>query len=108
MPGPVLQLVDLETLTVGFSEEDFSFSVLAVGEGGFGVGVAGSIEAVDVEVSVAVWVSAGVVVSVATGVWEGVFDGVKVGGGSSVGVKVDLMWKGVLVEVPFIVYFGAV
>jgi len=35
----------------------------------------------------------------------GVSEGVKVGGGSWVGVKVDLMWKGVLVEVPLMLYF---
>jgi len=35
----------------------------------------------------------------------GVSEGVKVGGGSLVGVKVDLIWKGVFVEVPLMVYF---
>ncbi len=34
-----------------------------------------------------------------------VSEGVKVGGGSWVGVKVDLIWKGVFVDVPLIVYF---
>ncbi len=35
----------------------------------------------------------------------GVSEGVNVGGCSKVGVKVDLMWKGVFVEVPLMVYF---
>ena len=48
MPGPVLQFVDLDTFTVGFSAEVFFFSALAVGEGGFGVGDAGSTDAVAV------------------------------------------------------------
>jgi hypothetical protein len=43
-------LVDLDTITVGFSEEDFVFADLAVGEGGFGVGDTGSREAVEVAV----------------------------------------------------------
>jgi hypothetical protein len=50
--------------------------------------------------------SVAVEVLVDVSVGAGVSDGVKVGGGSFVGVKVDLVWKGVLVEVPLRVYLG--
>ena len=88
MPGPVLQLVDFETFTVGLFGEDFFSSGFVVGEGGFEVGDADSIDAVavGVYVSVTVGVSVGVDVSEGIGVREGVSEGVKVGGGSSVGV----------------------
>ena len=51
-----------------------------------------------VSVIVAVSVKVGVVVAVSVGVW--------VGGGSLVGVKVDISKKGVFVEVPLREYFG--
>ena len=54
MPGPVLQLVDLETTTLGLSGEVFSFSDFDVGEGGLVVGDAGSTDAVAVSVKVSV------------------------------------------------------
>ena len=50
MPGPLLQLVDFDTFTVGFFGEDFFSSGFDVGEGGFSVGGTGSTVAVAVAV----------------------------------------------------------
>ena len=73
-------------------------SATSVEVAGRGVGEAGS--------SVSRTSSVAVEVLVDVSVGAGVSDGVKVGGGSFVGVKVDLVWKGVLVEVPLRVYLG--
>ena len=73
-------------------------SLTAVEVAGRDVGDAGTSVSRTSSVAVEVLVNA----SVGAGVW----DGVKVGGGSFVGVKVDLVWKGVLVEVPLRVNLG--
>lgn len=77
----------------------------------FGVEVNGCGEIVidgseNVGVSVISIVSVIVGVLVLVRVIVGVSEGVKVGGGSWVGVYVDFIWKGVLVEVPLMVYFS--
>ena len=85
-PGPKRQLVVIRTLTVGLSE------LLGVDVGGFDVfGIAEEVavgtSGEGVSVGVAVTSSVLVAVAVSVGVWEGV----SVGGGSLVAVKVDLI-----------------
>lgn len=104
-PGPVLQFVVIETFTVALSGFSVFWTLMTVvAEGGTGVGEEGSA----VTVSVKAFVSVTVEVLVNSSVGVGVSEGVRVDGGSFVGVKVDLMLKGVFVEVPFRVYFGTV
>jgi len=76
---------------------------LGVAVGGREVLVGESSDRVGVSVISRVSVIVGELVYVRVSV--GVSEGVKVGGGSWVGVKVDLIWKGVFVEVPLMVYF---
>ena len=101
MPGPVRQLVVRDTLTIGVLSVLFWGSGVAEAGTGDDVYVAGSSVGVSVLSNVSVIV--GLIVNV--GVIEGVWDGVRVGGGSGVEVKVEMIWKGVFVEVPFNVYF---
>lgn len=105
IPGPVRQFVVRETFTVAFSSALGSVA-LGVALSGRGEIVRDGVEAVGVSVISGVSVMVGLIVNV--GVIEGVLDGVKVGGGSWVAVKVDLIWKGVFVEVPFTLYFWEV
>jgi hypothetical protein len=78
-----------------------SFFVVGVS----GTTVAVSVGAGGVSVSVTCGVSVTVGLLVKVGLGDAVSVGVNVGGGSLVGVKVDLIWKGVFVDVPFSVYF---
>ena len=95
--------MDIETFTIALSGFSVFWTLMTgVAEGGKGVGEEGSA----VTVSVKALVSVTVEVLVSTSVGVRVSDGVRVGGGSFVGVKVDLILKGVLVEVPLRVYFG--
>lgn len=99
-PGPKRQFVVTNTLTVGLSE------TFAVAVGGLDVLAAGeevaeAISGAAVSEGVPVGVSVISSVFVVVGVSVGVCDGVNVGGGSLVEVKVALIWNGVLVDVPF-------
>ena len=91
-----------ETFTVAFS---CGTEVLTLGVAvkGWGELVSDGSDRVGVSVISSVSVIVGLVVNVR--VIVGVSEGVKDGGCSRVGVKVDLIWKGVFVEVPFMVYF---
>ena len=85
-----------ETLTVVFSCCT-EVLTLGVAVNGWGELLSDGCDRVGVSVIVGLLVWVRVIV--------GVSEGVKVGGCSRVGVKVDLIWKGVFVEVPFMVYF---
>ena len=87
-PGPVLQLVVTDTLIFASFGVVVSFTAFVeVDVGGSGVADAGSV----VGVSVSIGISVAVDVVVLSMVFVGVFEGVYVGGGSFVGVKVDLV-----------------